>query len=411
MQKILIIGYTWPEPKTTAAGVRMLQLMDFFLENNFEIYCASASEKSKYAEDLSKKGITEIQIQLNDSSFDVLLKKLNPDIVVFDRFYTEEQFGWRIAEICPQALKILDTEDLHFLRKRRQDSLNHNNKSNLLKSDITKREIASIFRSDISLIISKVELEVLKNEFKVDTSLLHYIPFLVKENAVLKNSTPTFEERKNFVFIGNFKHQPNVDTVLELKTKIWPLISKQLPEAEMHCYGAYASQQVKQLHNPKERFFISGWVDDDAAVIKKAKVMLAPIRFGAGLKGKLISAMQYGTPSVSTKIGSEGISDDLQWNGFLEEDSLEFAMKAVQLYTDRKYWKKAQENGYELLFKKFNSELHKTKLIKKIKHTQENIRTHRMNNFIGSLLMHHTLQSTKYLSKWIEEKNKAKTEF
>jgi glycosyltransferase involved in cell wall biosynthesis len=408
MQKLLIIGYTWPEPKTTGAGVRMLQLIHFFIKNEFEITFVSAAEKSIYSEDLSALGITENYIQLNNSSFDDFVKNINPDVVVFDRFYTEEQFGWRVSEVCPMALRILDTEDLHFLRMARQTSLTSKNELQLLESDIAKRELASIFRSDISLIISEVEMEILKNEFKVDASLLHYLPFLINQNTSIKIEVPDYEERKHFIFIGNYKHQPNADAVLELKNKIWPLISKQLPEAELHCYGAYASQQIKELHNPKERFFISGWVEDIETALKSAKVMLAPIRFGAGLKRKFFEAMQFGTPSVTTKTGSEGITAGTLWNGFLEEDSLEFAKKAVQLYTDKKCWEESRDNGFELLNKRFMNATYESEFRKKLTSTLKNLKTHRVQNFTGMLLMHNTMQSSKYMSKWIEEKNKPK---
>lgn len=408
MQKLLIIGYTWPEPKTTGAGVRMLQLIHFFIKNEFEITFVSAAEKSIYSEDLSALGITENYIQLNNSSFDDFVKNINPDVVVFDRFYTEEQFGWRVSEVCPMALRILDTEDLHFLRMARQTSLTSKNELQLLESDIAKRELASIFRSDISLIISEVEMEILKNEFKVDASLLHYLPFLINQNTSIKIEVPTYEERKHFIFIGNYKHQPNADAVLELKNKIWPLISKQLPEAELHCYGAYASQQIKELHNPKERFFILGWVEDVETAVKSAKVMLAPIRFGAGLKRKLFEAMQFGTPSVTTKTGSEGITAGALWNGFLEEDSLEFARKGIQLYTDKKCWEESRDNGFELLNKRFKNATYESEFRKKLTSTLKNLKTHRVHNFTGMLLMHNTMQSSKYMSKWIEEKNKPK---
>ncbi|MEX0995799.1 MAG: glycosyltransferase family 4 protein [Flavobacteriaceae bacterium] len=408
MQKLLIIGYTWPEPKTTGAGVRMMQLIDLFLKNDFQITFASAAEKSNYSVDFKPLGIQEKPIKLNDSSFDEFLKSLSPDIVLFDRFYTEEQFGWRVAEVCPGAIRIIDTEDLHFLRNARQHSLKNQNELNFLDSDIAKRELASIYRCDLSLIISEVEMKLLQNEFKIDTSLLHYIPFLFNKQAVSAKGLPTYEKRKNFIFIGNYKHAPNVDAVLELKKTIWPLISKQLPEAEMHCYGAYADQQISQLHNSKERFFISGWAEDAENVIGNSRVMLAPIRFGAGLKRKLLEAMQYGTPSVTTKIGSEGISSGILWNGFIEEESTNFANKAVQLYSDKSSWQEAQKNGFEILNTKFESSSFESGFLEKIRFIQKRLTKHRNSNFVGSVLMHHSLQSTKYLSKWIEEKNKTK---
>ena len=135
MQKLLIIGHHFPEPKSSAAGSRMLQIIECFQSNNYATTFACASAKNDNAFNLSKLGIEEVSIKLNHSSFDDFIRQLQPDIVLFDRFMTEEQFGWRVSEVCPDALKILDTEDLHGLRKGRHQALKDNksfNKSYLL---------------------------------------------------------------------------------------------------------------------------------------------------------------------------------------------------------------------------------------------------------------------------------------
>lgn len=405
MQRILIIGYVWPEPKTTGAGVRMMQLIHFFLKHDFQITFASTAEKTVYSEDLAALGVSENSIKLNDSGFDGFLKEVNPDVVLFDRFYTEEQFGWRVAEVCPDALRILDTEDLHFLRKSREQALKEGIEINLLHSDIAKRELASIYRCDLSLIISEAEIEILTAQFKMDTSLLVYLPFVPESTE--KESLPAFEERSHFIFIGNYKHQPNIDAVFELKNKIWPLIAEQLQEAVLHIYGAYASDQIKQLHKPAERFFVKGWTENAEEVIKNARVMLAPLRFGAGIKGKLIQSLQCGTPSVTTTIGAEGINNDLAWNGFIENDTELFAAKATELYGNKTIWQQSQNNGFEILSRRFDSLYVATSFLDKLQSTLKNLKAHRQNNFIGTMMMHHSLQSSKYLSKWIEEKNKS----
>ncbi len=406
MKKLLIIGYVWPEPGTTGAGVRMMQLIHFFLKNDFKITFVSTAEKSIYSEDLNVLGITESLIKLNDSGFDEFLKEVNPNLVLFDRFYTEEQFGWRVAEVCTKAVRILDTEDLHFLRNARQISVKQEKKIDFLESDLAKREIASIYRSDISLVISEEEMQLLQERFKIDTSILHYLPFLLENIPQTAENAPSFEERNHFIFLGNYKHQPNIDAVLELRNEIWPLISKQLPEAEMHCYGAYAPDHLKQLHKPAERFFFNGWTEDALEKIRKSRVMLAPLRFGAGLKGKLIQAMQCGTPSITTPLGAEGIAGDLEWSGFIEDNSTDFVEKAALLYEDRLMWEASRQNGFTILDQRFLAIKFEEIFLEKINLVAENIDSHRENNFIGSLLAHHSLQSTKYLSKWIKEKNK-----
>jgi hypothetical protein len=117
---LLVIGFVYPEPNSSAAGSRMLQLIAAFQAQNYNVVFATSCKKSDNAFDLESIGVSVVQIKLNQSSFDVFVKTLNPAIVLFDRFMTEEQFGWRVHEQCPDALKILDTEDLHFLRKGRQ---------------------------------------------------------------------------------------------------------------------------------------------------------------------------------------------------------------------------------------------------------------------------------------------------
>src|SRR5690606_13859371 len=194
----------------------MMQLIELFKEEKYQITFASTAAVSEKTANLQRQHISMENIKLNDVSFDEFIKKLNPEIVIFDRYITEEQFGWRVSENCPCALKILDTEDLHFLRKAREEAIKNGqpvSEANLF-SETAKRELASILRCDLSLIISEYEMELLQNRFKIASEILYYLPFLV---AAVSESTPTFEERQNFLAIGNLLHTPNVDSVLQLK--------------------------------------------------------------------------------------------------------------------------------------------------------------------------------------------------
>jgi glycosyltransferase involved in cell wall biosynthesis len=408
LKKLLIIGFVWPEPKSSAAGGRMMQLIAFFQSQNHIITFASPCAKSDNAFNLESIGVSQISIELNHSSFDKFVKNLNPNIVLFDRFMMEEQFGWRVAEQCPNAIRILDTEDLQSLRKGRHQAFKEGKPfdTSYLFNDTAKREIASIFRSDISLIISEAEIDILKNQFKVDEDLLMYLPFMLEnlsEEHIQK--LPKFESREHFISIGNFLHEPNYNAVLYLKETIWPLIRKQLPKAELHVYGAYVSQKVNQLHNKKEGFLIKGFAEDVNEVMQKAKICLAPIRFGAGLKGKLVDAMQNGTPCITTTVGAEGMFGSFDVNGFIEDSPKEFANKAVQLYQDEKLWTEKQKNGFQIVNQRFDKALREQKFITNLEETIKQLNKKRLNNFTGQILMHHTLQSTKFMSKWIEAKN------
>lgn len=408
-KKLLIIGFVWPEPKSSAAGSRMMQLIEAFKCFGYEITFATACAKTENAFDLKSIDVQAQIIQINHSSFDDFVSRLQPDVVLFDRFMIEEQFGWRIAEQCPEALRILDTEDLHFLRKARQNALKEGKifDDDYLYNDVAKREIASIYRCDLSLIISEEEMCYLRGEFEIDPDLLLYLPFMLDNiQPVVVENFPKFKERSHFISIGNFLHEPNYDAVVYLKDVIWPLIRRQLPSVELNIYGAYPTQKVLQLHNPKEGFLVKGFVDDVNEVMQNARVCLAPLRFGAGLKGKLIDAMQNGTPCVITSVAAEGMYDDFEIQDFIADKPQDFANKAVELYQNKTLWKECRTYGYHVINQRFKKIENQNKLALKVEKIKRNLQLHRKRNFIGQLLQFHTAQGTKYMSKWIEEKNK-----
>lgn len=403
MKKLAIIGTVFPEPESTAAGRRMLQLIGLFQSLHYEISFLSTAEKTGFSADLSSWQVHSQQIILNHSSFDEHLSQLQPDVVLFDRFMTEEQFGWRVAEQCPNALRILDTEDLHFLRKARESAYKQNRKpeESDLYNDTFKREMAAILRCDLSLIISEYEYQLLTGTFRTDENLLLYLPLFGEPNLPFAG----FSERKNFISIGNFLHEPNWHTVLNIK-KLWPEIKSGIPEAEMHIYGAYASQKALQLHHEKDGFLVKGRAESVQMVFEQSRVLLAPIPFGAGIKGKLLNAMEYGLPSVTSSTGAEGMQGELLWNGFICNSDNDFIEKAIALYSTETLWNKAQQNGIALLKTRFSKEAFTATFANQLNAMQNSLTDHRRRNFIGQILQHHTLQSTKYLSKWIEEKNK-----
>ncbi len=399
MKHLVIIGLVIPEPASTAAGHRMMQLIRLFSEADYKITFLTASNNLEFSEKI------EIQkIEINNESFDKKIRNLNPDLVLFDRYVTEEQFGWRISENCPNALKIIDTEDLHFLREARRKAFVEKRtvENKDFVNEIFRREIASILRCDLSLIISEFEFQLLTEKFKINPDILFYMPFLTENIEEYKTG---FQKRKHFVSIGNFLHEPNWQTVLKLKS-IWKNIRKQLPDAELHIYGAYSTEKVFQLHNEKEGFLVKGRAENVESLFKQYRVLLAPIPFGAGLKGKLWESMQFGLPNVTTSIGAEAMHKVLPWNGFIKNSDDEFVEKAVELYQNEPAWNRANENAYVILNQVFDKKLYVKQFWEKLSDIENNLERHRTENYLCKILQHHQLNSTKYMSRWIEEKNK-----
>ena len=392
-----------PEPKSSAAGTRMMQLIHYFIDRGDEVTFVSSAKDSFYQEDLAPLDLSCSFVQLNDSSFNEFIEKLDPHLVIFDRFMTEEQFAWRVMDSCPSALRILNTEDLHFLREARHKALKQSQRVDLstLRSDLQLRELASIYRSDISLMVSDFEVSLLTGEYQIPAEKLVHLPLYAPKNEY---ETLSFEDRNNFIFIGNFWHEPNWDSVRYLKSTIWPLIRKKVPKAKLTIYGAYCSEKVYQLANEKQGFLVKGRADDALEVVAKSRVSLAPLRFGAGIKGKLLESMVCGTPSVTTNIGSEGMTDGL-WGGFIEDDPEAFADKAARLYLDQQEWEQSQKRGFDLIEKRFTKKSFATKLGSCLEQLND-LNDHRSKSLVSLILQNESNQASRYMSIWIEEKKR-----
>ncbi|MCF6231150.1 MAG: glycosyltransferase family 4 protein [Gammaproteobacteria bacterium] len=407
MPHLLIIGSVWPEPRSSAAGVNMMTLIRLFVDQQWSITFASAANPTTHMSDIEALGVSTATIKLNSACFDLFMVELQPDVVLFDRFMTEEQYGWRVAEQVPEALRILDMEDLHSLRLARQQALKQQRPFSLndLQSEVAFREVAAIYRCDLSLVVSDYELQILTEQLGVPATLLHHQPFML-EAPFAAEGLPSFEQRQHFLAIGNFRHPPNWDSVLWLKQTLWPAIRQALPQAELHIYGAYPPPKATQLHNPKQGFHVKGWVDDAMQVMREARVCLSPLRFGAGIKGKLADAMRCGTPNVTTAIGMEAMHGGLPWGGLVADEANHFVAAAVELYSDQRLWQQKQRAGFLIVEQFFNKERRGTALLEKVNQCLVQREQRRRNNFTGQMLQHHQYKSTRYMSLWIAEKQR-----
>ena len=401
-QKLLIIGHVWPQPRASAAGEHMMHLIQLFTDLGYTIHFATAAQQPENYKDLNDFAIITTSVEINNDNFNDYISQINPDIVLFDRFMVEEQFSWRVKQQCPQALRILDTEDIHFLRKQRQEILKGKDTTEL--SDIAKRELASMYRSDLSLIISEAEITLLTETYGIPKRLLFYLPLLSEK--INLSSMPIYEDRKDVVFVGNFLHEPNWQAVQTLKNEIWPLLRKQNKEIQLHIYGAYASDKHKQLHKPQEHFYIHGYVEDLDKALQNARLLVAPLYFGAGQKGKLLRAMQCGTPSVTTTIGAEAMHFGKTWPGIIEDDYNDFVKVLLDLYNQKKLWEEKQLNILPLVNGHFQYATYLDKFKQVLYSLIKKVELNRSQNIVGEILWHHSMRSTEFMSRWIMEKNK-----
>lgn len=363
--------------------------------------------------------------------------------VVFDRFYAEEAYSFRIHEQCPNALRILDMQDVHSLRIGRQQlvkeidqqankSKRYNNKIEMTAQLIDRvmqfdpsthewaedmpqakkahntllRELASIHRSDLVLVCSSSEMNMIQQP-SWSVAPWKLIPASFFQTRVEQEATSTcsYDDRCDFVSIGGFKHPPNVDSVRLLR-RIWPRIRCRLPNARLHVYGAYPTNEIMSMHDETLGFYVHGHVKDLKGALLQRRVLLAPLRFGAGIKGKIIDSWGYRLPVVTTTIGAEGMSiaSDEGWGGCVVSNEDEFVEAAVNLYTTKEFWEYSQRKGVELLNTLFNKEQNLQIIDEAISDAMINLQQRRKRDITGQLMWHQSNRSTEYFSKWIELK-------
>jgi glycosyltransferase involved in cell wall biosynthesis len=421
---VLFVGFVWPEPSSSAAGQNILSYIEAALQNKWRVSFCSAAQQTPQTFDLLSIGVEAFSISLNCSSFNEKMIALQPAVVIFDRYLSYEQFAWRVKEAVPSSLLVLDAEDLHCLRAARHNLQKQNKTKNfiashditmpehisLLHNDIAIREIACILQADITLVLSDFERNLLIEHFNVPSTQVAHIPFILAHSpSKFIDENLSFNQKHDFVFIGNFRHAPNYHAVKILAEQCWPLIykklSRQYPDISCHIYGAYMSPKAKQLENKKINFFVHGFASNQFSVIQQARIMLAPITFGAGVKGKLLDAMMCGTPSITTPLGQEGISGKA-WPGEVVDNIEDFIEAATSLYTQEEQWNAKQKNAYDILLNEYEPVKNRSTFTQIIDAKIATLTSDRQSNFLQSLLAHHQFQSSKFMSQWIEAKNK-----
>ncbi|MDH0300759.1 MULTISPECIES: glycosyltransferase [unclassified Pseudomonas] len=391
MPQLLVIAHTWPEPTAWSAGRYMTQLLESFRGHGWRITVASAAATGPHK---SALGVDELAI-----SPGALPEGISaPDVVLFDHFLMEEQFAGPVAQRYPQALRMLAGNGLQSLREARQQLLRRRLVEGLDPNDFgalfatpgpdlfrqmapaatTQREVAAIWRCDLTLLATQREIDLLVNGFGVADYLLHHCPPLA---GPLHQPLPSFGERQHFVSFGHFGQAAYHDALLWMKHNLWPMLRRRLPDARLQLYGTGPAAKTMALHAPDEGFHVLGQAEDPQAAMASARVCLAPLRFGAGVVGELMDALRCGTPSVTTPVGAEGLQTHRPWPGGIATSTEELAAQAVRLHSDEAAWQQAQEACAPLLAARRDPVL-----LRRVEHALQHLEEQRLYNFTGAML-------------------------
>ena len=314
-----------------------------------------------YTENIQALGV-ECRYAPYDTSVEAYIEEYGGvfEAVMLYRVANGGRFYEHVRKFAPTAKIIFDTVDLHFLREERQAALVKGKKKSqelLAKARETReRELHLLKHSDASIVLSEHEKQLLKHEYGLKHTFA--IPIVLEAQAAVKS----FDLRSDIAFVGGFQHTPNVDAVLYFVKEIWPEVKRKLPGVKFYIVGSKPPAEVEILQESDKDIVVTGYIPDLGSVLDNIKLSVAPLRFGAGIKGKIGTSMSYGVPCVATKIASEGM-------GLVEGEQILVADHADELveliasaYEDRALWETVSEGGLEFVNENYSVEVIAKKL-------------------------------------------------
>lgn len=253
-----------------------------------------------------------------------------------------------VRRYCPQAKIVFNTVDLHFVRELRQAEIEGSEE--LMKTGEATRllEVSMIQKTDCTVVLSTEERELLLREPDVPTQKIAVIP-LIRE--IPGRSCP-FSDRKNLLFVGGFEHRPNVDAMFYFVQDVWPLIRQKLPEAVFYIIGSKPPQEIRDLAS--EDVVITGYLPDISFHFHECRLSVAPLRYGAGLKGKIATSLCYGLPCVASSIAVEGSGLEPDKEVLVADTPESMAAAVLRLYQDEGLWNMLSDNGLDFVEKHFS---------------------------------------------------------
>jgi hypothetical protein len=344
---ILVIDACLPQYDKDSGSNRMQHLLRMFrnLGYNVLFFPDNGKPTEPYFTLLKDLGIEVIYKSRSSRTWQKELKQClhRVDICWLSRPDLNEKYSY-IFHINPTIKWIYDSVDLHYVRLGREVHLLTDERMRLrlqTRADaFEKLEVSLAKRADVTIAITTTEADELARR---GARLVKVVPNI----HVAQESTNTFEQRTGIMFIGGFAHQPNIDAVEWLIKDIMPSVWKALPDVKVYLVGSNPTQEVCSLANAQ--VIVTGYVHDVSSYFNDSRIFVAPLRYGAGMKGKIGQALEYALPVVSTKIGTEGMN--LQHGTHVIEAMTipELQHSILELYTNKALWNKLHANALSAL--------------------------------------------------------------
>jgi glycosyltransferase involved in cell wall biosynthesis len=358
--RILILDHRVPTPDRTSSSQRLWEMVKAICDLGFSVtfgshyapadYCLLLNnvevELRSYVQALHGLGARTI---LGHADIVAHLKRFGSDYQQVILSYPEIMYQYLpvVRAYAPQAHVIYDTVDLHGLRLEREALVKGGSELKERARHYQKLENVNLRSADTVVTITESERDVI-------LKLVPDAEVVVVPNIHVISEKPYVPpgEREGLLFIGHYPHNPNVDAVKYFVRDILPLVKQRIPGAKFFMIGSSMTEEVRDLAN--ENVEAIGYVADPAPYFRRCRVFVAPLRFGAGMKGKIGQSISFGLPVVTTSIGAEGMGLVNEESVLIGDSPVEFAEAVVRLYTDDELWSKIAHEGRDIIQRNYS---------------------------------------------------------
>lgn len=347
--RALIIDACMPAPDQDSGSLRMVNLMRVLIDLDYKVsfFADNRAYDEKYTPPLQQLGVEALyHPYLNDTVRFFREHGSLFDVIVISRHYIAANYIDLVRLYAPQARLIFDTVDLHYLREERAAALVESADIAREAAKTKLQELRLMRDCDVTLVVSPVEREILAREVPEVR-----IEVLSNVHEVF-GCRRAFGERHDLVFVGGFQHPPNIDAVQFFVREVFPHVRAQLPHVQFHVIGSKAPAEILELQ--ADGVIVHGFLPDITPYMDGCRLSIAPLRYGAGVKGKVNMAMSYGLPVVATGIAVEGMHVRNGEDVLVADDPHELAALIVLAYSDPTLWQQLSMNGLENVRRHFS---------------------------------------------------------
>ena len=338
-EKILIVSPTVPRPDMNSGDLRLYSLI-VVLAKEKEISFVSMSCRpgdDAYVSLLEQCGV---KVYLESFSLWKLLKRENFKAAILEFYFTAEYYIGRIRILQPDCRLIVDSVDVHYLRLQLKYELTKDEADLAIYRETKERELAVYCKADAVITVTLDDACAIRAE--CPDILCEVVP---NTHHLCLSDTPP--ERDTLIFVGGFSHDPNVDAVRHFCTDILPLIRESKPNIRLTIVGNNPPENIRLLEN--EHVTVTGYVPETSPYLHRSHVSVAPLRYGAGMKGKIGEAMAHGIPVVTTVVGAQGMGLAHGKNVMIADSPRCFAAAVLELLEDKRLWETIRGNAVQII--------------------------------------------------------------